>query len=224
MQNDLKGLAITLGGTNFGETDKILRVLFEDGRQAGILAKGLRKSKSKLAGGTQVLAINHIEIHESKSKSMAILTGARMQKFFSNILTDFERMQFAYACMKRVKKAEGLEDPKLFYILEQTLESLNDKNMSVILIKIWFAVNFGVLVGEINDLHYATDGEKLKIDERYAWDIDEKGFYPSKSGKITSQEIQFLRFLTQKSIASSEKVKDWQKLSENIITCGIIKL
>lgn len=53
MQNDLHTRAIVLRRTNYGETDRILNLLTPEGKKS-VLAKGVRREKSKLAGGIEL--------------------------------------------------------------------------------------------------------------------------------------------------------------------------
>ena len=51
MSNDIRTKALVLRRTNFGEADRIINFLTEQGIISAI-AKGVRKEKSKLAGST----------------------------------------------------------------------------------------------------------------------------------------------------------------------------
>lgn len=224
MKNDgYKGSAIVLSGTNYGEADKILHVLLADGRQIGVMAKAVRKSKSKLAGGTQILAINHLEIHFSANRDLAILTGSRMAAYFSNILKDFARLKMAQQLMKRVKRLGNVANPDFFRILSYALEGLNKLDLAPTVVEIWFMVNLNFIIGEIGDLHYSTDGKRLKADEKYVWDVDEKGLRPSTGGQISSNEIKFLRLILEIKPIQISNVKGHQELLAKIVNCGMIR-
>lgn len=47
--------AVVLRRTNYGEADRILQLLTPDGRRS-VMARGVRKEKSKLAGGVELFA------------------------------------------------------------------------------------------------------------------------------------------------------------------------
>ena len=47
---DKRTQAIVLRRTNYGEADRILQLLTPEGKKS-VMAKGVRKEKSKLAGG-----------------------------------------------------------------------------------------------------------------------------------------------------------------------------
>ena len=83
-----KTLAIVLRRTDFGEADRILTLLTPEGKKTAI-ARGVRKPKSKLAGGIEFFSLNEVVLIEGKSE-MKTLSSARMCEFFGEILKDFE--------------------------------------------------------------------------------------------------------------------------------------
>ena len=75
MPSDLRTRAIVLRRTNYGESDRILNLLTPEGKVA-VLAKGVRKEKSRLAGGIELFSISDVVIHQGRS-NLGILTGAK---------------------------------------------------------------------------------------------------------------------------------------------------
>lgn len=57
--------AVVLRRTNYGEADRILQLLTPDGRRS-VMARGVRKEKSKLAGGIELFAVSDVVIGEGK--------------------------------------------------------------------------------------------------------------------------------------------------------------
>ena len=53
--------AVVLRRTNYGEADRILQLLTPDGRRS-VMARGVRKEKSKLAGGIELFAVSDVVI------------------------------------------------------------------------------------------------------------------------------------------------------------------
>ena len=86
---------IILSRTDFGEADRILTILtHEQGKIRGI-AKGVRKVKSKLAGGIELFSISQISFIQGKS-DIYTLTSTRLEKHFGNIVHDIDRTMYAY--------------------------------------------------------------------------------------------------------------------------------
>lgn len=57
--------AIVLRRTNYGEADRILQLITPEGRQS-VMARGVRREKSKLAGGIELFAVSDVVLGEGK--------------------------------------------------------------------------------------------------------------------------------------------------------------
>ena len=53
---DLKAQALVLRRTNYGEADRVVHFLTPEG-QVAVMAKGVRKARSKLAGGIEMFCL-----------------------------------------------------------------------------------------------------------------------------------------------------------------------
>ena len=121
---DVKTLAYVLRRTNFGEADRILNLITPEGKVSA-LAKGVRKEKSKLAGGVEMFSLTELNLHFGKSE-MATVTSARMLSYYGGILTDFGRMELAAMILKRVSlAAESSDAPEYFKMTDSCLRGLN---------------------------------------------------------------------------------------------------
>ena len=113
-RNDLRTEAIILHRTKYGETDRILNLLTPEGRKSCV-AKGVRKEKSKLAGGIEMFTVSDIVIHESEKSDMGILTSAKMTKSYMNIISDLDRFELGSKIIKLANKvSESVDSPELF--------------------------------------------------------------------------------------------------------------
>ncbi|HEU4830668.1 MAG TPA: DNA repair protein RecO, partial [Candidatus Saccharimonadales bacterium] len=86
--------AIVLRRTNYGEADRILQLLTPEGKRS-VMARGVRREKSKLAGGIELFAVCDVVIGEGKGE-LGILTSSRLIHFYGAILKDYDRLQFGY--------------------------------------------------------------------------------------------------------------------------------
>ena len=68
---DVRTLGYVLRRTNYGEADRILNIITRQGKISAI-AKGVRKSKSKLAGNIEIFSLIDFNIHQGKILSTAI--------------------------------------------------------------------------------------------------------------------------------------------------------
>ena len=167
MPKDLKTKAYVLRRTNYGEADRILNLITPQGKIAAV-AKGVRRPKSKLAGGVEMFSLIQVNLHFGKS-DMAVLTGTKMISFYGEILKDLGRMELASEILKKVSKAsDSVDSPELFEIVDQSLSSLNvgfDTN----LVEAWFLLNLARVMGEEINLYRDADGNKLDANLKYSY-------------------------------------------------------
>lgn len=185
--------AIVLSRTNYGEADRIMNIITPAHGKMGVIAKGVRREKSKLAGGIELLAVSDLVIHQGKG-DLSIVTSARLDTFFSHILEDYDRLQFAYYVLKDVNRAsETVAEPEFYDICEITLQSLNTMTISLSVTSLWYRLQMAILLGVGLNLATDVNGEKLSPDATYRFDIAEMAFMQDPRGTITANHIKFLR-------------------------------
>src|SRR3982751_6364925 len=139
--------AIILRRTNYGEADRILSLLTPERGKLSAIAKGVRKPKSKLAGGLELFAVCDVTCMQGRG-DMALVTSARMRQFFGNILKDYDRMQLGYECVKQINKAtETVSEPEFYELLRVSLAALDDLSIDWRLVEICFRLQMQGLLG-----------------------------------------------------------------------------
>jgi DNA repair protein RecO (recombination protein O) len=109
---------IILTRTDFGEADRILHFLTPDRGKVSGIAKGVRKSKSKLAGGIELFSISELSFIVGKSDIYTIIS-ARLVKHFDNIVKELDRTSTTYEAIRMLNKAtEDSPEPAYFNILQ----------------------------------------------------------------------------------------------------------
>jgi len=226
---DIKTRAIVLRRTNYGEADRILNILTPEGKKS-VIAKGVRREKSKLAGGIELFSVSNITIHSGKG-DLGILTSSRLQDFYSHVLEDYATLQFAYEVLKSVnKKSENLDSPEFFNITEQALAGLNSAGFSS-LIAAWWWLNLARAAGEPINFHTDTEGHKLKPDQNYLWDPTDLALRPTELPHptvipgltrnpdiISADHIKLLRLLLSSPLNTALKVTNPDSLLPEITT------
>lgn len=193
--------AIVLRRTNYGEADRIVQLLTPTGRRA-VMARGVRKEKSKLAGGIELFAVSDIVVGKGKGE-LGVLTSARLVKFYRHILEDYDRMQFGYEALKLVARASELVDePDWYDVIAGVLAALDVLSVDLRLIKTWFYLRYADLLGHELGLQYDINGLKLSPDQTYRYDVAEKGLRSADGGELTSTHIKLLRLIASKPIES----------------------
>lgn len=191
--------AIVLRRTNYGEADRILQLLTPEGRRS-VMARGVRKEKSKLAGGIELFAISDVVIGDGRGE-LGILTSARLVHFYHHIIEDYERLQFGYTVIRLVAQAsETVDEPEWYELLAELLMALDNRTIARELSEAWFYLRYATLLGYQLNLELDTAGEPLQVNQRYRYDSSEKGFVPSESGSVTGEHIKLLRLIATRPL------------------------
>ncbi len=206
MQNsDVRTLGYVLKRTNYGEYDRILNLLTPIGKFS-VIAKGVRKEKSKLAGGVEIFTLTDFNIHFGKGE-MGVVTGAKMIRHYGDIVKDFDKMELAAKILKDANKtSEGIDTTEYFKIIDQSLMDLNvAKDLSVV--EAWYFINLRKIVGEEINLYRDTNGERLKADKLYRWDNMNMTFEEDPNGDFGEDAIKMLRLMASSDLNVIRRVK-----------------
>lgn len=197
--------AIVLRRTNYGEADRILHLLTPEGKRS-VMAKGVRREKSKLAGGIELFAISDIVITEGRG-DLGILTSARLVQFYRHILEDYDTMQFGYEVVKQVGRAsEMMDEPDWYDVLAEVLMALDALTISRQLIQTWFYLRHANLLGSELSLSYDIEGLPLSAEKRYIYDVSEKGLRMASNGELKGDHIKLLRLINAKPLKSLAQI------------------
>lgn len=195
----LRTRAIVLRRTSYGEADRILQLLTPHGKKS-VMARGVRREKSKLAGGIELFAITDIVINEGKGE-LGVLTSARLVKFYRHILEDYDTLQFGYEVVKQVARAsEMVDEPEWYELLAEVLEALDVHMTPKRLVEAWFYLRYAALLGHELSLVHDVNGEKLQPESRYVYDVNEKGLRPAPKGDLTTDHIKLMRLMALKPL------------------------
>lgn len=188
--------AIVLRRTNYAEADRILQLLTPDHGKLSVIAKGVRREKSKLAGGIELFAICDVSIIPGKG-DMGTLTSSRLETFYGRIMEEYDRLQFGYEAIKQVgQAAEAVADPAFFELLKTVFVSLDDESIDDKLIAAWFWLQLAILLGVGLNLSTDDNGMKLVEESRYNFSEDSMSFVYHEQGRFTTEHIKLLRLLS----------------------------
>ena len=191
--------AIVLRRTNYGEADRIVQFITPEGKRTAI-ARGVRREKSKLAGGIELFAVSDIVIHEGKG-DMGIVTSARLVHFYHHILEDYDRLQFGYEAIKQVTKAsETVDETEWYDLLQETIAGLDVLAWPRQLVELWFYLRYASLLGYELSFMHDVNGQPLESDKKYQYDVSEKGLRAVANGELGADHIKFLRLVNSKSL------------------------
>ena len=191
--------AIILRRTNYGEADRILRLITPVG-QRSVIAKGVRREKSKLAGGIELFAISDVVINNGKGE-LGILTSARLVHFYRHILENYDRLQFGYEAINLVAKAsESIDEPDWYGVLSEVYMALDVDTIPLQLIQTWFYLHYAELTGYELNLTHDVSGQSLESDRTYMYDVNERGLRLAEQGDINADHIKLMRIMMTRPI------------------------
>jgi DNA repair protein RecO (recombination protein O) len=197
--------AVVLRRTNYGEADRIVQLLTPHGR-ISVMAKGVRREKSRLAGGIELFAVSDVVIGQGKGE-LGILTSARLVQFYRHILQDYDRMQFAYEILKQIGTAsETLDEPEWYDIATEVLMGLDNQTVALALTQTWFYLHFSAMLGYELNLQRDIKGDKLQPDAQYRYDVSEKGLIAAVNGELSAEHIKLLRLIATKPLAALAQI------------------
>jgi len=187
--------AIVLTRTDYGEADRIVTLLTPDHGKLRLMAKGVRRVKSKLAGGIELFSVTNITFIKGRS-DIGTLISARLQTHYGHIVQDINRTMLGYELIKQLHKAtEDEPEPDYFHLLQQAFAALNDPAISLDLIKLWFGAQLLRLGGHTPNLQTEPDGTKLVAGQTYEFSFDDSAFINRPNGPYDADTIKFLRLV-----------------------------
>lgn len=184
---------IILNRTDYGEADRILSFLTSDHGKVKAIAKSVRKSKSKLAGGIELFCVSELTLIVGRGE-VNTLISSRLVRHYGNIVKDIERTKAAYEVLRMINRAtQDQPEPAYFKLLDHTLAALDDPTLDQELSRLWFNMQLLKLAGHMPNLRSDLAGAKLAVSKYYSVNLDQMRFEPAKSGSFNAKHIKFLR-------------------------------
>jgi DNA repair protein RecO (recombination protein O) len=191
----LQTKAIVLTRTEYGEADRIITFLTPEQGKLRLMARGVRKIKSKLAGGIELFSVSDLSYIAGR-KEIGTLVSTRLINHYGRIIQDIDRVQLGYELIKELHKATE-DNPECDYydLMVTAFQSLDDANISLDLIRLWFEAQLLKLAGHSPNLTSSARGEALSPNLKYNFDFDSMAFSVSSSGRFRATHIKTLRLL-----------------------------
>lgn len=219
MPRDLKTQALVVRRVNYGESDRILNLITPEGK-ISVLARGVRKEKSKLAGGIEMFTLSEVMVHFHKRDDMGLLTGAKMKEFYGGLLSDLNKLEAGSDILKKTElSAEQTGEGEHFEIARQALSGLN-RGMDRGVVQAWFYLNLARANGEQVNLYMDVNGEELDERKYYAWDRIDKAMRPDGDGLVDARMIKLMRLMLSSKLSLISKVKEADELAGEILYIG----
>lgn len=213
----LRTKAIVLRRTSYGEADRVIQLVTPEYGKLSVIARGVRRPKSKLAAGIELFSRADVTVAIGK-RELATLTGVRAEKMYRHIIEDYDRLQFAYEVLKQIARAtETLDEPAFFELCDQALASLDNKKIDLRIVRAWFWLQLAILLGVGMNLETDGNGMRLVEDANYDFDEQQQVFVYQEQGKFDSRHIKLLRLLSAQHPHIVQQVKGIEELIHDCV-------
>lgn len=213
-----KTRGIIIKRTNLGETDRIVTILTDNHGLIRVVAKGVRKTLSKLAGHMEPFCVTDLLIAEGRN--LDVVTGAVVKKCHLNLRNSLERTQTAYYLAEIVDRMLAERDPHedIFELLDETLEHLNSEPPK--LLTSYFELNFLAATGFHPELNKCVHCHKNLCLDKNRFDFSSGGVVCEDCGQgkvISNDAIKTLRLFLRHRLSTIKKINTNPELSREII-------
>lgn len=186
---------IVLSRTDYGEADRIVTVITPDQGKRRLMVKGVRRMKSKMAGGIELFSVSELSYIKGKG-DIDTMISARLSKYYSNIVNDIDRVQLGYELIKQLNRVtEDNPEEEYFILLESSFKALDNSEIETELIQTWFKAQLLRLAGYTPNLQTDCDGNRLEAGGKYNFDYESVAFLQVETGKFGKNEIKCMRVL-----------------------------
>lgn len=204
---------IVLRRINYGEADRIITVLSKESGKLLLMAKGVRKSTSKLAGGIELFSESDIQYIKGKN-NIHTLVSTRMSKHFGGIMKSLALSNAAYELLSAAEKVSEHSDELDYYnLLRNSLGSLDD-NVSTNLVLGQFYVRLLKMTGHTIDISQDINGDKFEASKQYQYNFESGGFEPVNYG-YSSDVVKLIKLMSLVKIEALEKITGAEQELEN---------
>ncbi|OGL31322.1 DNA repair protein RecO [Candidatus Saccharibacteria bacterium RIFCSPHIGHO2_12_FULL_41_12] len=187
----LEDSVLILSRINYGENDRILTVIGPKLGKQKVMAKGIRRSTSKLAGNVELLSYSKLNLVQSREGGMVRLTGAKTIEHYPKILEDIDTTMMVYEWLKTVDKLslDG-EGQDYFELLRTSLSALNEQKISPKNVNIWLYIHLISISGYTLNFTNLTDLTDGALD----FDFASHQFVPSSVGQYDQAMVKLIKY------------------------------
>ena len=191
---------IVLTRVNYQEADRILTLLTTDQGKLRVIAKGVRKIKSKLAGGVELFSESELSVIRGKGE-VGTLVSSRLIKHYETIVKDIDRTMYAYEFLKVMNKiTEDNAEQEYYQVTSDVLAALDNAAIQLHLVKMWADMQLLAITGHQPNTERDTSGNVLTQDASYDFDSSNLAFEKRPDGLYNAAHIKVLRLAVSQPI------------------------
>lgn len=193
--------AIVLSRIDYHEADRILTVLTPEHGKLSVIAKGVRRAKSKLAGGIELFTVNELTMLPAKG-DLHTLVSSRLVSQYTTIISDIDRTMFGYEALKVIRRNTEDTPGEEYYLLADTiLKLLNNTDVQLDVIKLVLIMRLLFIEGQSPNLVTDDSGARLATGVSYSFDFDTMCFKSDSRGQYQANHIKLLRISQHPNVA-----------------------
>jgi DNA repair protein RecO (recombination protein O) len=210
---------IIIGRTNFGEADRVIRLLTPDHGKVSAVAKGIRKLKSRNAGHLEPLGETNLML--ARGRNLDTITSARLVWYPHQLAASYEALSLAFAFATAIDRLTepGQASPQLYATLKEALQTL-DGGASGNLPELWFKLRLLNLLGYLPELTTCTSCSQHDTTGNYS-------FSPARGGIVCQADttpgdypmmpntIKFWRLLSAHPYAVATAISQAEALAQD---------
>jgi DNA repair protein RecO (recombination protein O) len=195
-------MAIVVGRTNFGEADRILRMITPDHGKISAIAKGVRKVKSRSGGHLELFG--EVDLMLATGRSLDVVTSARLQWYPHNLSQTYSRLSlaFTFATMTDRLLEEQQPQPEVYKLLAAALHAL-DGPANEQTLELWFKLRLLNLLGYRPELDRCVSCGVRDAGRSYSFSAERGGIMDDGCRDATARPM------------SHDTIKFWRLLSDH---------
>jgi len=203
------------------ESDEIFTLYTKDFGRLEVLAKGIKKIKSKLRGNIDLFYLSEIEFIQGKTYKT--LTDALLIEKFGNIRKSLLRLKLIFAISDLLDKLliEQEKDRRVWNLLMENLSEIDNKEIRFSVIRLCYYYFFWKLISILGykpELYTCSLCKKRVKPDKIYFSLKEGGLvckncFPKieEAEKIRPETVKILRILIEKDISILKKIKTEDK-------------
>jgi len=208
---------IVIGRTNFGEADRVIRLLTPDHGKLSAVAKGVRKIKSKSGGHLELFG--EVKLVLATGRNLDVITSARLAWYPHSLALDYSRLGLAYAFASMMDRLaqEHHEQPELYRHLQEALRCI-EEGATGPLIELWFKLRLLNVAGYRPELMQCVICGQASDNLVYQFDAARGGIVcpadaAATSRPIDTRTIKLWRLLSDHPYATVRQIQEAEGLA-----------